>query len=65
MARRYTLCFRDEFQKAVTIGGFEVDNDIEAFAEAQGVMRKQIVEIWEGSRQVGAIKTSPPMKIYI
>ena len=65
MARRYTLCFHDEHQKPLTIGGFEVENDIEAFAEAQSIVEKQIIEIWEGSRQVGAIKASPPMKVFI
>ena len=65
MARHYTLCFHDEHQNLVAIRRFEAENDIEAFAEAQSVVKEQTIEILEGSRQVGAIKASIPLKLYI
>jgi hypothetical protein len=63
--RHYTLRIHDEFQRAVTVRGFDVENDIAAYAEAQSILEEQTIEIWEGSRQIGALKASLPLKLYI
>ena len=65
MARHYTLRYNDEHGKPVIVHEVGAEDDLAALAESLRICEKQLIEIWEGRRHVGAIELEGQLKLDI